>query len=71
MWAGSCHLLICILAQDTLSEASIYLASSKRQEISSISAAPLLPEIDSEVRSSLSAGNQLLAEQGNQTTLAA
>ena len=69
--AGSCHLLICILAREALSEVSIYLASSKRQEVSSISAMPLLPEIDSEVRSSLSAGNQLLTEQGTQTTLAA
>ena len=61
--AGGCHLLICILAQDTLSEASIYLTSSKRQEVSSISAVLLLPEIDSEVRSSLSDVNQLLTEQ--------
>lgn len=63
MQAGSCHLFICILAQDTLSEVSIYLTSSKWQEVSSISAVPLLPEIDSEVRSSLSDVNQLLTEQ--------
>lgn len=63
MQAGGCHLLICILAQDTLSEVSIYLTSSKWQEVSSISAVLLLPETDSEVRSSLSDVNQLLTEQ--------
>lgn len=42
---------------------SIYLTSSEWQEVSSISAVPLLPEIDSEVRSSLSDVNQLLTEQ--------